>query len=56
MKVRLLIQVSGMRDGQVWPPPNSVVDLPDDEATVLVQAGSAELVEKKLSEKPSKHD
>lgn len=35
MKVLLLGDMSGTRDGQNWPPRGSVVELPDDEAAAL---------------------
>lgn len=41
MNVRLLVSISGTRDGQDWPPAGSVVDLPADEAEHLVAAGLA---------------
>lgn len=44
MKVRMLIDVSGARNGQPWPPRGQDVDLPDDEAAGLCAAGIAEPV------------
>jgi hypothetical protein len=41
MRVRMTVQVSGMRNGQEWPARGSVVDLPDTEAAELVRAGMA---------------
>lgn len=41
MKVRMTSQVSGTRDGQNWPQPGTVVDLPESEARALVAGGSA---------------
>ena len=41
MKVRLRLQLTGTRDGEPWPPPGTVVDLPDHEAADLVAAGLA---------------
>lgn len=41
MRVRLTTQVSGTRDGQNWPEPGTVVDLPDAEARALVSGGAA---------------
>ena len=41
MRVQLRVQISGTRDGADWPPPGSVVDLPDDEALGLISWGSA---------------
>lgn len=44
MRVRLLGDISGTRDGQDWPPRGSIVDLPDDEATQLCRGGMAQPV------------
>jgi hypothetical protein len=41
MKVTLIAEISGTRDGVEWPPPGSVVDLPDDEAVALLSSGAA---------------
>ena len=42
MKVRMLTQQSGTRDGQPWPAPGKEVDVPDAEARALIRGGSAE--------------
>lgn len=42
MRVRMLTQQSGTRDGAAWPAPGEEVDLPDAEARALVRGGSAE--------------
>lgn len=42
MRVRMLTQQSGTRDGENWPAPGEEVDLPDSEARALVSGGSAE--------------
>ncbi len=42
MKVRLKGDISGSRNGVAWPPRGEVVDLPDDEALVLLNNGMAE--------------
>ena|GEM_PF-3456559 len=44
MKVQLRVQVSGMRDGQPWPPAGGVIDVPDDEALTLLRNGTADPV------------
>lgn len=49
MKVRLVHDISGTRDGKPWPAAGGEVDLPDDEALVMLQNGSA----KAVGEKPS---
>lgn len=36
-------QISGLRDGKEWPAPGETVDLPDDEANLVVSGGHAEL-------------
>lgn len=41
MRVTLLVDVSGTRNGSPWPPRLSAVDLPDDEADTMVRAGMA---------------
>jgi len=41
MKVRLLADVTGTRDGAEWPPRGTVVELPDDEAAALIWSGIA---------------
>lgn len=40
--VRMLVGISGTRDGADWPPRGGTVALPDDEAAALVRAGMAE--------------
>lgn len=41
MRVMLTTQISGSRDGREWPPPGTVVDLPDSEAQGLIDGGAA---------------
>jgi hypothetical protein len=36
VRVRLIGQMSGTRDGVDWPPRGSVIELPDDEARALI--------------------
>ncbi|KJS60660.1 hypothetical protein [Streptomyces rubellomurinus] len=45
MRVRMLVQMSGTRDGQDWPPPGAVLDLPEAEAHQLVTHRNAAAVE-----------
>lgn len=40
-KVRLVVQISGARDGEDWPKPGTVVSLPEDEAATLLRNGQA---------------
>ncbi|MEU9215395.1 hypothetical protein AB0D47_02500 [Streptomyces sp. NPDC048376] len=44
MKVRMLVAVSGTRNGARWPDRGKTVDLPADEALRLVASGLAEKV------------
>lgn len=41
MKVRMLVTMSGTRNGKEWPPRGNTIDLPDDEATQLCRANMA---------------
>nr|MDT0658031.1 hypothetical protein [Micromonospora sp. DSM 115978] len=41
MRVRMKGQISGSRNGVPWPPKGGVIDLPDDEAAQLCDAGMA---------------
>lgn len=45
MQVRMMIAVSGTRDGEPWPPVGGTVDLPDEEARHMCAAGLARAVE-----------
>ena len=45
MKVTMKVQVSGTRNGEDWPAPGQVVDLPDAEAVSLINQGMAVPVE-----------
>lgn len=42
MRVVMLTQISGFRDGVEWPPAGSAIDVPDHEAADLIHAGYAE--------------
>jgi hypothetical protein len=42
--VRMRTDVSGLRNGQPWPPRGGTVELPDDEAAQMCAAGTAEPV------------
>lgn len=39
MKVRMLVGITGTRDGVDWPPIGGVLDLPDGEAADYIAAG-----------------
>lgn len=39
MRVEIRVQITGLRDGQPWPAPGQVVDLPDAEAVDMLAAG-----------------
>jgi len=41
MKIRMIAEVSGMRNGVDWPPRGSVMELPDSEAEEYISAGLA---------------
>lgn len=41
MRVEMLTQISGTRDGQEWPHPGDTIDVPDHEAADLIRAGYA---------------
>jgi len=40
-KIKLKVQMSGTRNGEDWPAPGSVVDLPAEESAQLVSQGCA---------------
>lgn len=44
MKVRMLVDISGTRDGQEWPRRGGVINVPDLEAQDLIANKFAELV------------
>lgn len=39
MKIKLLVDVSGMRNGVDWPGRGAVVELPEDEARSMIRSG-----------------
>lgn len=41
MRVRMLVSISGTRDGVEWPARGGLVDLPDAEAADMIRAGLA---------------
>lgn len=41
MKVRLIVDISGTRDGAPWPPRGNTLDLPDEEARQMISAEQA---------------
>jgi len=40
VQVKVNIQVSGLRDGQPWPPVGGVLEMPQEEALPLLQNGT----------------
>lgn len=42
MKVKMLVSISGTRDGAAWPAHGEIVDLPDVEASAYIAQGIAE--------------
>lgn len=45
MKVQMKVSISGTRDGQDWPAIGEIVDLPNDEAVSMLNAGLVSAVE-----------
>jgi len=41
VRVVLLGEMTGTRDGQQWPPRGSIVDLPDEEAVTMIRGSMA---------------
>jgi hypothetical protein len=44
MRIKMKVQISGTRNGEAWPAPGTEIDMPDDEALVLLAAGNAKAV------------
>jgi hypothetical protein len=44
MRIKMKVQISGTRNGEAWPAPGTEVDMPDDEALVLLAVGNAKPV------------
>ena len=42
MKVRMIVEISGTRDGEEWPKRGESIDLPDAEAADYIAAGLCE--------------
>ncbi len=49
VKVEMLVQISGTRDGEFWPEPGETIDVPAAEADTLVAAGSAKVARERKS-------
>jgi hypothetical protein len=47
-KVQLIAKISGTRNGEDWPAPGGVIDLPAGEAADLIASGVAKAVEKSI--------
>jgi len=41
MKVKMIVDQSGTRNGQAWPPRGTPIELPDDEALGYIHGGMA---------------
>lgn len=54
MQVRMLIHISGSRNGEPWPPTGGVADITEHEAETLIHHGYAERVEVATVEAPEK--
>lgn len=52
MKVRMLVTISGTRNGVDWPPAGSEVDLPAHEASDYIAAGLAAAVAPETASAP----
>ena len=52
MKIRMLVHMSGTRNGQDWPPAGVVMDLPDSEAADYIAAGIAERAASRIVGEP----
>lgn len=44
-KVRMLVEISGTRDGERWAPKGETMDLPPQEAEAYAAQGLAEIVD-----------
>lgn len=53
MKVEMRIAISGTRNGDPWPEPGGVIDLPTAEAEHMVSLGHARPVEKATAPAPA---
>lgn len=51
MKIRMKVDLSGLRDGRPWPPRGEVAEVPDVEGADLCAAGAAEPVADPPAEK-----
>lgn len=47
MRVLMLAQISGTRNGRSWPGKGQTIDLPDEEAAQMCAAGLAETVKER---------
>ncbi|MGY0060858.1 hypothetical protein ACWY4P_30660 [Streptomyces sp. LZ34] len=45
MRIRLLGDVSGLRNGKPWPKRGTIITIPDDEGDALCASGMAERVQ-----------
>lgn len=50
-KVYMKVQISGTRNGEDWPAPGELVNLPDDETATLINAGLASVEKPDLKNK-----
>lgn len=56
MKVKVLQQITGTRDGKRWPPVGETMDLPPAEAEAYVRQRYVEAVEEKPTPKKKSGD
>lgn len=56
MRVKMIVELSGSRDGKPWPRRGEIADLPDEEAAQMCASGMAETIkggtEKAVPAKP----
>lgn len=52
MKVKIIVPMSGTRDGEDWPPVGSVIDIPAAEAVSYVTAGIAADLDEETASAP----
>jgi hypothetical protein len=56
MRIKLLAEITGTRNGEPWPKRGEEIDLPDDEAATMVSVGMAERADGGETAVPTKAD
>jgi len=49
VKVQMVVQISGTRDGADWPAPGGILEVPAEEAADLIAHGFAKVIEAKAT-------